>query len=147
METINGSHMWCDLGNLPHGENLKDFNLLFLKLFKFCLYYTFIQSYVLSKLITNKDITILRLFCLFLQRCPVRHVADFPISHHIFVQNITIHSTRSLNISLKKGECIIRFLKGSREKTHLPSWEKLDTSHLILRLFWSSLWSPIITNL
>ena len=31
------------------------FNLLFLKLFEFCLHETYIQSYVLSKLIKNKE--------------------------------------------------------------------------------------------
>ena len=55
-------YLWCDLGkpaiwwkfNISSFYHLKDFNLLFLKLVKFCLYDSYIQSYVLSKLIKNK---------------------------------------------------------------------------------------------
>ena len=35
--------------------HLKDFNLLFLKLVEYCLYDTCSQSYILSKLIKNKE--------------------------------------------------------------------------------------------
>ena len=59
---VSDIHMWCDLGkhatwwkfkSLSFYYHFKDFNLLFLKLVKFCLYDAYIQSYVLSKLIEN----------------------------------------------------------------------------------------------
>ena len=79
--------------NLSHGENLifwvfsidlKDFYLLFLKLVKFCLYDTYIQSYVLSKLIRNREKYNNFQIILFISaKLPCATCGKFPRSHRI----------------------------------------------------------------
>ena len=49
--------IWWKINILSFNYHVKDFNLLFLKLLKFCVYDTYNQSYVLSKLTKNNEKT------------------------------------------------------------------------------------------